>query len=252
MARKARKKSKSGIYHVMMRGINKQLIFEGEEDKRKFIELLIKCKSKSKFKLFAFCLMDNHVHLLIKETEEPISDIIKRISSSYVYWFNKKYDRCGHLFQERFKSENVETRAYFLTVLRYIHQNHLKAGLASTVFNSKWTSIHEYYKDSNILDTTFTLQLFSSDKNKAIHSFTKFIQQKNDDQCLANLSNNRKTDHEVREYLRTLGIKNSSELQQMGKELRNEILVKIKKLDGVSVRQLSRITGVSKSVIDRV
>ncbi|MEG9295848.1 transposase [Mangrovibacillus sp. Mu-81] len=252
MARKARKKSKSGIYHVMMRGINKQLIFEDEGDKRKYLELLVKCKTKSEFKLFAFCLMDNHVHLLIKESEVPISDIIKRISSSYVYWFNKKYDRCGHLFQERFKSENVEARAYFLTVLRYIHQNCLKAGLASTVFNSKWTSIHEYYKNSNIIDTAFTLQLFSSDPNKAIHSFTEFIQQNNDDKCLEDLPSNRKTDNEVREYLKTLGIQNSSELQQMHKEFRNGILVEIKKLDGVTIRQLSRITGVSKSVIDRI
>jgi putative transposase len=252
MARKARKKSKSGIYHIMMRGINKQLIFEDEKDKRKYLELLIKCKTKSEFKLFAFCLMDNHVHLLIKETEESVSDIIKRLSSSYVYWFNKKYDRCGHLFQERFKSENVETRAYFLTVLRYIHQNHVKAGLASTVFNSKWTSIYEYYKDSNIIDTTFTLQFFSSNTNEAIHSFTEFIQQNNNDKCLEDLPNNRKTDTEVWEYLNTLGIQNSSELQQMHKVIRNEILAEIKKLDGVSVRQLSRITGVSKSVIDRV
>jgi putative transposase len=129
MARKERKKSRSGIYHIMLRGINRQTIFEDEEDKRKFLETLKKYKDVSKYQLYSYCLMDNHVHLLIREMDETIAEAIKRISSSYVYWYNLKYERVGHLFQERFKSERVESEVYFLTVLRYIHQNPLKAGL---------------------------------------------------------------------------------------------------------------------------
>ena len=110
--------------------------------------------------------MDNHVHLLLKESEETISKVIKRISSSYVYWYNLKYDRCGHLFQERFKSENVENRAYFLTVLRYIHQNPIKAQLATNVFECRWTSIHEYVGKTKIVDINGVLQLFSQIERK--------------------------------------------------------------------------------------
>nr|WP_311774044.1 transposase [Metabacillus sp. KUDC1714] len=121
----------------MLRGINRQTIFEDDEDKIKFLVTLKKYKEISKFQLYSYCLMDNHIHLLLKESGETISESIKRISSSYVYWYNNKYERCGLLFQERFKSENVENILYFLTVLRYIHQNPLKAGLAKTVFDSK-------------------------------------------------------------------------------------------------------------------
>ena len=73
--------------------------------------------------------------MLVREIEESISNTIKRVSSSYVFWYNKKYERCGHLFQERFKSEAVESDEYFLTVLRYIHQNPVKAGMTKSILD---------------------------------------------------------------------------------------------------------------------
>ena len=109
MPRQARKKSSSEIYHIMLRGINRQNLFEENEDSQRFIETTGYYKSVSGYNLYGYCLMDNHIHLLIREQDESISKIIKRISSSYVYWYNRKYDRCGHLFQERYKSESVET-----------------------------------------------------------------------------------------------------------------------------------------------
>ncbi|MFC4024421.1 transposase [Oceanobacillus longus] len=126
MPRKPRRKSRNGIYHVMLRGINRQTIFEDDNDRIRLLETIKRFKDISKFRIFCYCLMDNHIHLLLKETEEPVSKAIQRISASYVYWYNDKYERSGHLFQERFKSENVETITYFLTVLRYIHQNPVK------------------------------------------------------------------------------------------------------------------------------
>lgn len=251
MPREARKKSRSGIYHIMMRGINRQIIFEDNEDKARFLETLKNYKDKSKFELYSYCLMDNHIHLLLKETEEPISESIKRISSSYVYWYNMKYERCGHLFQERFKSENVDSTAYFLTVLRYIHQNPLKAGLAKNVFESKWTSINEYIGKLNLTDIDYALDLFSRDRSKAIKMFTEYMQQPNNDQCLDDRRKVQMADHEVREHLHTLGIANATILQQMDKENRDAALGMLKQLNGVSVRQLARITGISKSVIQR-
>ena len=128
MPRTARTKSESGIYHVMLRGINQQVIFKDEEDNRKFLEVLNDCKAVSGYKLFAYCLMGNHIHLLIKVEKEDLEQIFKRIGGRFVYWYNGKYSRGGHLFQDRYKSEPVETDEYFLAVLRYIHQNPVKAG----------------------------------------------------------------------------------------------------------------------------
>jgi REP element-mobilizing transposase RayT len=73
--------------------------------------------------------MGTHVHLLIKEETEALGKIMKRIGVRYVYWYNRKYERSGHLFQDRYKSEPVDDDGYFMTVLRYIHQNPRKSGL---------------------------------------------------------------------------------------------------------------------------
>lgn len=251
MSRKPRRKSRNGIYHIMLRGINKQTIFEDEEDKLRLLETIEKYKEKSKFKIYGYCLMDNHVHLLIKETEECVSLIIQRISASYVYWYNHKYERCGHLFQERFKSENVETISYFITVLRYIHQNPIKAGLATNVFDCKWTSIQEYLGHTHFIDIESALKLFSPDRSKALQLFNKYMQESNDDQCLDDYARVKMSDSEVQCYLITLGVPNSSFLQQMKREERDVIILKLKGLKGVTHRQLSRITGISKGVITR-
>lgn len=252
MPREARKKGSSGIYHIMLRGINRQTIFEDDEDKIRFLETIKKYKDQMKFQLYSYCLMNNHIHLLIKEKEEPISASIKRISSSYVYWYNMKYDRCGHLFQERFKSENVDDAAYFLTVLRYIHQNPLKAGLTKNVFESNWTSINEYIHKVDFVDIEYGLSLFSQDRDLAVENFKKYMQQRNHDQCLEDRIRIRMSDSEVMRYLHQIGVANTSELQQMERDKRDVVLLKLKQMNGVSLRQLSRITGISKSVIHRL
>ncbi|WP_246055125.1 transposase [Pseudalkalibacillus caeni] len=234
MPRKARRKSGTGIYHVILRGINKQTIFEDDEDKRKFLENLKKYKKVSGFKLYSYCLMDNHVHLLVKESEETVSEALKRISSSYVYWYNMKYERIGHLFQERFKSENVETRKYFLTVLRYIHQNPLKAGLAKDVWGSEWTSVHEYVGKAGLVDIDMGLRLFSPDRKTAIKMFIDFMEELNNDQCMDLYVRARMSDRQVREYLLTLGVTSNSVLQRMDREDRDDVLVRLKELNGVS------------------
>ena len=126
MPRVAREKSKTGIYHIILRAVNRQIIFEEDEDAIKFLETLERYKETSGYEIYAYCLMGNHVHILLKEGKEDLGVTMRRIGASYVYWYNWKYERVGHLFQDRYKSEVVETEKYLLAVLRYIHQNPLK------------------------------------------------------------------------------------------------------------------------------
>ena len=153
MPRQARKESGTGIFHVMMRGINHQNIFEDEEDNYQFINTLDRMRVKyddegnpcgSNCTYYAYCLMSNHFHLLIREREEKVGETIKRIASSYVYYYNRKYGRDGHLFKERFKSEPVNDMAYFTVLLRYIHQNPVKAGIVENVKDYEYSSWGEY------------------------------------------------------------------------------------------------------------
>lgn len=250
--RQARKKSKSGIYHIMLRGINRQTIFKDEKDKQKFLKTIERYKEIGNYKLYSYCLMDNHIHLLIKEISESISDSIKRISSSYVYWYNRKYERCGHLFGERFKSETVDSEKYFLTVLRYIHQNPVIAGICKSAEEYKWSSYNEYTKRAKMTDIDFALEIFSEDRNKAIELLKEHTNEQNEDQCLEYEEKMRLSDDTVKRYLTRFGILNKKEFQELGKERRNKIIYEMKSIDGITIRQISRVTGISKSVIGRI
>lgn len=252
MPRTARKRSQSGIYHVILRGVNRQVIFGDDEDRAKLLETLKYYKAISKYEIFAYCLMNNHVHLLIKENQELIGSSIKRISGSYVYWFNGKYKRIGHLFQERFKSETVEDDKYFLSVLRYIHQNPISAGLTNEMGEYQWTSYLEYLEGNcKLADTDFALKMFADDRSAALEQFDRFMNEFNDNKCLDHDEKKLLLDIEIRKYLSGIGIVNLSELQQMAKSSRDEIIRAIKLMDGASIRQISRTTGLSRSVIYR-
>lgn len=252
MARLARRKSSSGIYHAMMRGINKQTIFESDDDRNYFLQILKHNVDEGNFILYGYCLMDNHVHLLIKEAEDGISTAIKRISASYVMRYNTKYERCGHLFQERFKSEPVEGDGYLLTVLRYIHQNPLVAGISKDMMKYRWGSYREYVKDPIIVDSDFCLSIFSPKREKANELFIKYMNEKNDDLCLEFDELLKLTDSQVIDEIKKLGVKSISDLQKLEKAHRDKILIEIKKTKGVTIRQVARITGISKSVIGKL
>ena len=137
----------------MLRGINRQQIFEDGEDYDKFLSILNDCKLLSDFKLYAYCLMGNHIHLLIKEEQEGLDPIFRRIDSRFVYWYNAKYDREGHLFQDRYRAESIDNEEYLFTVLRYIHQNPVKASLCETVDEYEFSSYSEFITGQNIVDT---------------------------------------------------------------------------------------------------
>lgn len=246
MARKSREKSNSGIYHIILRGINRQSIFEDDEDRLKLIEDLAKYKEVSQCRIFAYCLMDNHLHLLLQETQESISMMIQRVSSSYVIWYNRKHERCGHLFQERFKSEAIETDYYFLTVLRYIHQNPIKAKIASDIAAYKWSSYNEYRERAQIVDKAYALKMFSDKPNEAIGRFVQFSRETNSDVCLeipeikVNIS-----DDNLRQMVRhQFGVDAIKICNEM-REKQDHILRAMKGIDGANIRQIARITGMS-------
>lgn len=250
MARKPREKSNSGIYHIILRGINRQSIFEDDEDRQKLIEVLAKSKEISQCRIFAYCLMDNHVHILLQEIEESISMMIQRFSSSYVIWYNGKHERCGHLFQERFKSEAVETDSYFLTVLRYIHQNPIKAKIVKDVTDYKWSSYSEYTESRQIIDKEYALNMFSDEPVEAVVRFTKFLKEANEDICLeipgrkVNVS-----DDDLRRMVRQeFGI-DAVKICNEKREKQDAILKVMKEVVGTNIRQIARITGLSSTRI---
>lgn len=245
MPRAARKKSNSGIYHIMLRGINRQQIFEDEEDRERFLSTLENYKDLCGYQIYAYCLMGNHIHILLKEGREDLTQVFKRIAGSFVYWYNWKYHRCGHLFQDRFKSEPVEDDAYFLTVLRYIHQNPVKARICKLAENYPYSSMQEYLTFSKIVDTHFALSLLS------LEQFVAYHREENEDRCLEINDQFRTTDEEAKMLiLKMAKCKNISEFQLLDQNVRNACIQKLHQ-KGVSIRQISRLTGLSKKIVER-
>ncbi len=246
MARNARKKSNTGIYHVMLRGIDKRDIFLTQNDYKRFLHYIELAKEKSETLLLAYCLMTNHVHMLLKEGKEEIGNFIKRIAVGYAQYHNSNHGRTGHLFQNRYLSETVDDDKYLLVVSRYIHQNPLKAGIVKNVEDYKWSSYHEYLinnKDT-ITDKDILEGYFINTKN-----FIEFNNQKNDDICLDYEEKNNYTDEDLREIISE--IIELEKLPLMEIKARDIALRRIKQETGASNRQLEKVLGIGRNIIQK-
>lgn len=175
MSRQKRKLSQTGLYHIIFRGISRQNIFEEHFDFEKMKQILIKVKNEMKFEIYAYCFMTNHVHLFIKEDNiGDISKIMTKILSHYALWFNKKYDRSGVLFANRYKSEPVEDERYYIGLIRYIHQNPVKASIVANPKEYLYSSYCEYVNGvAGFVDTDFTLNMLDNNRKIAVEKFVQ-------------------------------------------------------------------------------
>lgn len=257
MARLARVKSKSGNYHIIWRGVNQQEIFHDQSDWMKFLSILKKYKITCELTVFAWCLMNNHVHLLVKEGNENISVTMKRIAVSYAGYYHWKYRTSGHLFQGRFRSEAVEAKSSLLTVVRYIHQNPVKAGIVARPDEWKWSSCLSYYGGNSyphgLLDVRYVLSIFSEDVLTARRKFKEFNEAKNNDKCIYKPEEKRRlSDEEARALIqKLLGGMEIPHVKSLPKEERREVLQRVKTIDGLPLRQIARIFGIAVSLVFR-
>ena len=244
MSRAQRKKSSTGIYHVVFRGINRQQIFEDHEDYERFLFLLKQYRETSRYAIYAYCLMPNHIHLLIKEGDEELGQTFRRIGASFVYWYNLKYNRVGHLFQDRYKSETVEDDAYLLTVVRYIHRNPVKAGLCKEPEDYQYSSFANYEADP-LIDSSVVFGMTGREE------FDRYHHLNNEDHCLdiETQERNRLTDAAASQIMaERYHCRSVSEFQSFGKETQEAILRTLLESGG-SLRQISRLTGASINII---
>ncbi|GAB6179251.1 hypothetical protein JCM14036_05700 [Desulfotomaculum defluvii] len=261
MPRYSRQKSESSIYHIMVRGNEKKRIFLDDQDRKKFLGILERTKYISNYGIYAYCLMDNHVHLLIKEGDENISKLMKRISVSYVAYFNRKYERVGHLFQGRFRSECIEDDSYLLTAVRYIHNNPVKGHVSKDPGHYKWSSYPSYVSpnqvEHNFTDTDFILSMLSKDRITAINIFVRFTLEENDDSFMDidDLPESANDDKELRQAVEFILGQYGQSLKGLktctNRKNRDKLIREIKDSMEISVRQLSKITGLSKDIISR-
>jgi REP element-mobilizing transposase RayT len=132
------------LYHVIARGNNQEATFADRNDYHEYVSRLIRYRSRYRVTVHAYCLMPNHVHLLLQTSEPPLPKLMQVLQQSYTQWFNRVHGRVGHLFQGRYKAIVCDTDAYFTALVRYIHLNPVRAGLAADPGEYAYSSHREY------------------------------------------------------------------------------------------------------------
>ena len=263
MARRLRLASDSGVYHVILRGVNRQDIFENEKDFLKFLSLMERLvfpvdengqPIPPLLIIYAYCLMPNHVHLLVREQKCGVSAAIRWISGTYAGYFNFKYEHVGHLFQGRFRSEVVNDWEYFLTLIRYVHQNPIAGGLVSNVRHYRWSSWREFDPEmvcdvpvcaTASVYTKISFEVLSELVDTPLPKTQRIMDFDSD-------TGWRVSDERVREFIKAeFGIAEVSTIQHLDKEQRNEIVIKLLEFCG-NVMQISRVTGIGRGIISRL
>ncbi|HYE09613.1 MAG TPA: transposase [Patescibacteria group bacterium] len=255
MSRQARIQSPTDYYHVMMRGNNRESIFGKDEQKKLFLKSLKMQSDDQLIDIVAYCLMDNHVHIVAKADMTDLSKAIKCINIKYAMSFNQRRDRIGHVFQDRFKSETINDDRYLMQVIRYIHNNPVAAKMAKSPGDYNWSSYNEYMSENIIIHSQqkeFILGCFSYD----IEQFLEFHKQKDNNEYL-----------EIKEVIENERLEQAQDIisiyfEQKGlidaKQVINnsvhleEIIRYLLKGSRLTHRQIANLLGVSNNVVHKV
>ncbi len=236
MPRYARINGITGWNHIIIRGINRENLFYDEEDYKCFVTTMNRVRKKHEFETEAYCLMNNHVHILMRTVDGTSSEIIKKILIIYASYYNKKYDRVGHVFQDRYRSEPVDDETYLMTVARYIYLNPQNAGICPAKEYP-----YTYIRADGILSTYF----------ESLKDLMNFFESENDDKCMEyNISSGYSDEEALKMIQKITGTENPQQLQGYERKCRDGVLEQLKE-NGLRIRQISRLTGINRNIVQR-
>jgi putative transposase len=182
MPRQARLDVPGALHHIMVRGIDRSNIFRDSEDKNRFLERLGQNVQDAKCAVHAWVLMDNHVHILFRSGKDGISAVMRKLLTWYAQYFNRKYRRKGHLFENRYKSILCDEDNYLLALVRYIHLNPIRAMIVQTMAELDkypWSGHRAMIEKVKYpwMDTATVLTQFGGTKRKAINEYRQFVRE---------------------------------------------------------------------------
>jgi len=182
MPRQARLDIPGALHHIMVRGINRSAIFKDNQDKVLFLDRLSQNISEDHCSIYAWVLMDNHIHLLFRSGEQGISAVMRKLLTWYAQYFNRRHRRTGHLFENRYKSILCDEEAYLLALVRYIHLNPVRVNIISTIkaLNHYPWSGHSVIMGKNNhewMDTNHVLSYFGTNRRVALNAYRRFVEE---------------------------------------------------------------------------
>lgn len=257
MPRTRRNFGTKGLNHCIVRGIDKKDIFFDKQDRQKYLKELVKYKEKYNVKIGTYVLMQNHVHLLVQGEDKSISDFFHSLLISYSLYFNKKYDRVGHLFENRYKNKMIDDEIYLKNVVKYIHYNPEKAGICR--FDKfEWSGYWQLLSDKTWLDKDIILLYYNDDSDEArkilikehLEGLNRYYEEYVEYEMVSGL-----TDEQVISIIKDkindfVSSENKFVLKE--KNINNNILKEILNIKGVSINQVNRITGINRRLLTKI
>lgn len=177
MSRPLRLEYPGAVYHVMARGNEQREIFRDDSDRELYLRLIERYQKSFGFRVYAYCLMTNHVHLAVETAETPLSRIVLALHGCYAQAFNRRHERIGHLFQGRYKALLVQKTSYLLALVRYIHENPVRAGMVTESRDYKWSSDRLYRGRRTLpwVDVDGVLAILGTDRASAVRQYNAFM-----------------------------------------------------------------------------
>lgn len=255
MPRQARYESPTGYYHIMMRGNNREKIFSKDEQKLYFLDCLKKQEEDALIDIVSYCLMDNHVHIVLKAEINDLSKAIKSTNSRYAMKFNYFGERIGHVFQDRYKSEIISDEKYLLQVIRYIHNNPVKANMVKSHGEYKWSSYNDYIKESLIISARQKESILGYFSDNLVE-FADFHKQYDNNEYLEideDLKRSRMEHGQeiISRYFTEKGLIDRLQVMKNAVYL-EDIISKLLKESKLSHKQIGNLVGVNKSMVHKI
>ncbi len=243
----------TGFYHVCARGTGKQLIFETDDDRWEFLELMRDCCREAGVTIVAWCLMDDHVDLVLLDYEDEMSAAMQRLLLTYARRFNKRTGRTGCLFRERFERRSLDTDWQVMEAIRSVHADPQEAGIA-LIERYPWSSFAEYLRayDSDVTksfsDPSTVLELFGSAEGFIAYSLET---PDGSDPVIHDMEETEWERHAFADKMaKRLGVP-LKELKTVAPSRRDGIIFALHD-GGYTVREIERYTGISKSTVSRI
>ena len=174
------------IYHITNRGNRHSPLFYDDQDRMEYLKILEETHAYYPFNVHTYCLMGNHIHVLVETITHHPKDIMKRLNTLYAIYLNKRYEFEGHVFQGRYKAKLIDSQQYFIESSRYIHMNPVEANIIDSPENYPWSSLHYYLPENKIppppfITTDKILSLFPEPK---MENYIKFLQEERKDKVI--------------------------------------------------------------------
>lgn len=253
--RAKRIESSTQFYHVMVKGNNQKWIFKDNHKKRMFLNLMKEAVVEEGFNIVAWCIMDNHVHLVARAEYEQLTKVIGMINTKFAIRYNLSEKHSGHVFQDRFKSQPIETDEYLLQVIRYIHHNPVKANIVGECNEYKWSSFNQYMnpeEEQLNLDSSDVLQYFEGDKEKLLrfhqeYDYHEYLDTKED----VERHRMKKAEWVINHMAEKYGMTDQYEFYR-NQDVMNELLENMITKSGMSLRAIANHVGVTFHRVQKV